>query len=282
MAPGDLRWLLALTGPRVHQANAYQYRLLEIDRELAMRSRAIIERALQGGNALTREELSGRLAAEGIDGVGLRRGYLLIDAELEGVICSGPRRGKRQTYALVEERLPPAPARTREEGLAELARRYVEGHGPAQVVDLSWWSGLTVADARRALESATPPLVRGTIDGRTFWASPDEPAASDDAARAVRLLPNYDELLIAFRDRNDHIDPLLPPPARVAEVVLAHVLTRGGLVVGGYRRREERPSRRLEVDLLVPLDEDEHAAVRREVQRFETFLGRTVEAAGLD
>ena len=282
VAPEDLRWLLALTGPRVHQANAYQYRLLELDSVLRARGRAIIERALRGGHALTRDELADRLAAEGIEGIGLRRGYLLIDAELEGLICSGPRRGRRQTYALVEERLPPAQARTRDEALAELARRYVAGHGPAQVADLAWWSGLTVADARRALESATPPLQREAIDGRTFWAAPDSPPAPAAGGPVVHLLPNYDELLVAFRDRSDAMDPLLPPPARVAQVILAHIVTRNGLGVGGYRRRDERAVTRLEIDLLVALDERERAALRQAVERFGIFLGRPVEMAGLD
>jgi hypothetical protein len=98
--------------------------------------------------ALTRDELGVRMIEAGIEAKGLRLAYLVGHAELEALICSGPRRGKRQTYALVDERIPPAPARTREEALAELARRYVEGHGPAQAADLAWWSGLTVADAR--------------------------------------------------------------------------------------------------------------------------------------
>jgi winged helix DNA-binding protein len=281
VAPEDLRWLLALTGPRVHQASAYQYRLLEIDGALAARSRAVFEEALRGGAALTREELGTRLGEAGIEASGVRLGYLISHAELEAVVCSGPRSGRRQTYALLEERLPPARPRERDEALAELGRRYVEGHGPAQVADLSWWSGLTRADARIALETATPPLVRETNEGRTFYASSDEPAA--DARRPIlHLLPNYDELLIAFRDRTDAIDPELPAPSRVAQVVLNHIVVRNGLVVGGYRRRDERAVTRIEIDLLVGLDSSDRAALRSVIDRFAAFLGRPVETAGLD
>ena len=281
VAPEDLRWLLALTGPRVHQASAYQYRLLEIDRALADRSRAVFESALLGGIALTREELGARLADAGISASGIRLGYLVIDAELEAVICSGPRRGRRHTYALLEERLPPARPRARDEALAELGRRYVEGHGPAQVADLAWWSGLTVADARVALESAAPPLMRETVAGRTFFASPSESGAS--ARRPIlHLLPNYDELLIVFRDRTDAIDPELPSPARVAQVVLNHIVVRDGLVVGGYRRRDERTATGLEIDLLVGLDKGDREALRGVIGRFAAFVGRPVETAGLD
>ena len=281
VAPEDLRWLLALTGPRVHQASAYQYRLLGIDAALANRARAVIEKALRGGVALTREELGVRINEAGIEASGLRLAYLVGHAELEAAICSGPRRGRRHTYALVEDRLPPARPRERDEALAELGRRYVEGHGPAQVADLAWWSGLTMADARRGLESVTPPLLREAIDGRIFYASPTEPLA--EAPRPVmHLLPNYDELLIAFRDRTDAMDPDLPPPARVAQVVLNHVVVRNGLVVGGYRRRDEAAATRLKIDPLVELRQADRAALRGVIERFATFLGRPVETVGLD
>ena len=284
VAPEDLRWLLALTAPRVHQASGYQYRQLGLDPETRARGRAVIERALRDRQYKTREELGRALDEAGLEATGLRLGYFCGDAELEALICNGPRRGKRQTYALVEEWVPPAPARTREEALAEIARRYVEGHGPAQVADLSWWSGLTVADSRAALASASPPLVRETVGEKEYWISPASPGRSAAPLEPphVRLLPNYDELLIAFRDRVDAVDPGLPPPKRVAEVILAHVITRDGLVVGGWRRVGEGQGVRLILDVLVPLDDPERAALGGEIRRFEAFLGRPVEVTGLD
>ena len=278
--PADIRWLLKLTAPRVHQASGYQYRILELDPEVRARSRAVIERVLAGGRSMTREELGRALAEAGILGTRLRLGYMLIDAELEGLICSGPRKGKQQTYALLEERVPPSRPRARDEALAELARRYVEGHGPAQIADLAWWSGLTKADARKGLDLATPPLVREHDGERTFWVSPEEPAATDVDRPVLHLLPNYDELLVSFRDRTDAMDPGLPPPARVAQVILAHIIVRDGLVVGGWRRVDEGPSVRLEPDYLVALDAREQEALGAAVRRFETYLGRPVRWPG--
>jgi winged helix DNA-binding protein len=230
---------------------------------------------------MTREELRRALTEAGVPGTSLRLGYMLIDAELEGVICSGPRKGRQQTYALLEERVPPSRPRERDEALAEVARRYVEGHGPAQVADLSWWAGLTKADARKGLELATPPLVREVIGERTFWVAPDAMRPTADVARPiVHLLPNYDELLVSFRDRTDAMDPGLPPPARVAQVILAHVIVRDALVVGGWRRIDEGSSVRIEPDLLVPLDASSQLALAGAVQRFETYLGRPVRWPG--
>lgn len=259
---------------------------MEIDREVAARARGVLERTLADGRAMTREELGLALTESGIPANGIRLGYFLMDAELEALVCSGPRRGKRQTYALVDERVPAAPTRTRDEALAELATRYVAGHGLAQVADLAWWSGLTVADSRRALAAAEPALRRESVGERTFWAA-DEPApgtAPDEPAGdpVVHLLPNYDELLIAFRDRTDAMDPDLPAPARVAQVILAHIVVRDGLGVGGWRRSDAGAALKVAIDLLVELDERELQALRAQIERLSAFLGRRVEVTGLD
>ena len=282
----DLRWLQALTGPRVHVANGFQYRLQGIDDAEASRARGVFERVLVGGGAMTRVELGRALTEAGVEGAtSLRLGYLVAHAELEAVLCSGPRKGRQHTFALVDERVPPAPPKARDEALAELARRYVEGHGPAQAADLSWWSGLTLRDARRALEAAAPALIRETHGERELWASPTSEAAVEDAPAgepAVHLLPNYDELLIAFRDRTDAVDPALPDAARVAEAILAHVVVRDGLVVGGWRRSDQGTVVRAAIDLLVALDAGERQALEQAVRNLERFLGRAVEATGLD
>ena len=90
-------------------------------------------------------------------------------AELDGLICSGPRAGKAFTYALLEERVPRSQALTRDEALTELARRYFTSRGPATLQDFVWWSGLTTADARTGIEMAGSDLSRHVIDGRVCW-----------------------------------------------------------------------------------------------------------------
>ncbi len=284
VAQEDLRWLLALTGPRVHQASAYQYRQLEIDRPLARRAADVYERVLAGGLAMTKDELGVHLNAAGIPADGLRLLYLILHAEAEAIVCSGPRRNGKHTHALVEERAAPAPARTREEALAELAGRYVAGHGPAQDIDLAWWSGLTLADARRGLATASPALEQETIDGRTFWSSDDDGGvcqAGRSATRAttVNLLPNYDELLVAFRDRREGLDPALPPPARIADEILSHGIVRDGLLVGRWWRTVENGVVTLRLDRRIPLTSVEESLLGAAVERYAAFLGRPATVA---
>src|SRR5215212_10045470 len=103
----------------------------------------------------------------GITLAGTPLALVIMYAELEHVICSGPRRGKQFTYGLVSERAPTARALPRDEALAELTRRYLAGHGPATIRDFVWWSSLTTADVRRGLDIIKArPLEQ---EGRTYW-----------------------------------------------------------------------------------------------------------------
>src|SRR2546428_1952451 len=132
VTPADIRWLLMLTGPRVHVANAHMYRRLGLGRSIFNRSAKALAQALQGGHHLTRNELRAVLQRAGIAvRDNLRMTHLMMRAELDGVICSGPRRGKQFTYGLLDERAPSARTLARDEALAELSRRYFQTRGPA-------------------------------------------------------------------------------------------------------------------------------------------------------
>jgi len=138
VAREDVRWLLRLTRPRVHALNRFMYGKLGLGADVLARGQAELARALAGGEALTRRELAGRLAAAGLPAAGLALGYVLMHAELEEVICSGPRRGRQQTYVLLDDRVPGGgPELPRERALAELAQRYFSSHGPATIRDFA-------------------------------------------------------------------------------------------------------------------------------------------------
>ena len=102
--PADLRWMLALTSPRVNAYNATYYRKFELDDSTFKRSNARLGQVLQGGKAQTRPELESALTGAGIRTDDLRGTLLVMRAELDGLLCSGPRQGKQFTYMLLEER----------------------------------------------------------------------------------------------------------------------------------------------------------------------------------
>ena len=169
VARQDIRWMVALSAPRVHATNAYYYRQSGLDAKMFARGCAMMHRVLEDGEPMTRAELAVALKRAKVPADGLKLAYIMMHAELEGVICSGPRRGKQFTYALLDQRAPASKPLDRRDAVAELAKRYFTSHGPATVRDFVWWSGLTVKEAELGIEAVKPKLQQETIDGRTHW-----------------------------------------------------------------------------------------------------------------
>lgn len=273
--PADIRWMLKLTAPRVNAASAYYYRKLELDDALFRRSDAAIVKALRGGKQLTRAELAKVLNRAGIDANGLRLAYLIIRAELDAVISSGALRGKQFTYALLDERVPKCETLQRDEALAELTKRYFTSHGPALLRDYAWWSGLTLADANAGIEMASPHLDRETVDGKTYWFGKLGTTAKSKSP-TIHLLPNYDEYLIAYKDRGTSFDPSLQKYLRPNDDVLnAHIIVLNGQVIGGWRRTIKNDEVTINAKLLLKLSKAEKGALRLATKRYGQFLGKS-------
>jgi Winged helix DNA-binding domain len=276
VTPADIRWLLALTAPRVRAGTAYYDRLLELDSAVLSRSRKTLERALEGGKTLTRKALSAALECAGVAASGQRLSHLMMHAELDGVICSGAMRGKQHTYALLEERVPPAKPLSREESLAELTRRYFSSHGPATVRDYTWWSGLTAREAREGIALVKPALVQESIDGLTYWFAPSKTAAPPSAPTA-HLLPNYDEYLIAYKDRDMVVKSTGNGPMRLeGRDTFAHFLIVDGRLAGIWRRTITRGAVVVETAPRRRLTRDGTRALAAAVERFARFVNAPV------
>ena len=279
VVPDDIRWLLALTAPRVHAFNAHYYRRSKLEDATLARANDIIGNAVTGGRHLTRLELEFVLERSGIPrNDGLRSGLILMHAELDAVICSGPRRGKQFTYALLAERAPQARHLERDEALAELTARYFTGHGPAQVHDFAWWSGLTVADAKAGIEMVKPQLASEVVNGKTYWfsqhCSPLTPAP-EPSPRAY-LLPTYDEYGIGYKDRKDIIDPEhtdQADPYKIPGTPYFSMIAIDGKIVGFWKRTLHKSEVAIETHIFKPLNEAETHALTQEIDRYSRFLG---------
>ncbi len=278
VTPADLRGLLVLTAPRVRAASAGRSRDLGLDEATYVRSNAAIAAALRDGAQLTRPELGQALADAGIPPDGQRLPYLLMRAELDAVICSGARRGKHHTYALFDTRVPPAPAPDREVLLAGLARRYFTSHGPSTPHDFAWWSGLTIADARAGIALNGAALAREEVEGRAFWYDPQS-TPPRGRTPVVHLLPNYDELTVAYRDHGPSFHPDVR--GRGPGDLLANVIAVDGLVVGGWRRTLTKRAVIIDVTWCLPLEEAAEAGLAAAAERFGAFLGLPVVFHGL-
>jgi hypothetical protein len=201
----DYPWLHALTVPPLFTGNARRLAQEGVSADAAELGVATIERALAREGPLTRDQLRDRLDAAGVRTAGQALVHILALASFRGIIVRGPMVRAQQAFALVQDWLP-APDREpdRRESLAELARRYLAGHGPADDRDLAKWAGLPLRDAREALRSIGPELedwngllrLRGSAHEVEGWPRP-------------RLLGPYDPLLLGWRDRGpivgDHL-----------------------------------------------------------------------------
>src|SRR6266700_1626114 len=278
VSPADIRWLLALTAPRVLAASAYYNRKLELDDAVFRSTNAVLTNALQGGKQLTRDELASALRQAGIVTQGEQRvTYIVMRAELDGIICSGARRGKQYTYALLAERAPQARILDRDEALAELTMRYFMSHGPATVQDFVWWSGLTVIDAKAGLEMVKPQLVHEVVDGQTYWFSPSTPLVQD-LSQAAYLLPNYDEYTVGYTDRSAIFDVLHTNKLDPRGGLLANAMVLDGQVIGTWRRTFKKNTVVIEVNTFVPLSNTETRAFAASANRYGAFLTMSVNS----
>jgi hypothetical protein len=276
VSPADIRWLLALTAPRVHAVNAYWYRKLELDDAIIMSSNAVLAKALQGGKQLTRPELVSVLQQAGTATDDLQRfTYIMMRAELDGIVCSGARRGKQFTYALLDERAPQTRTLDRDESLAALARRYFTSHGPATLQDFVWWSGLTVADARAGLEMVASQLMHEVVEGQTYWFSTSTPLAYE-LSQSIYLLPNFDEYTVGYTDRSAVFDVSDLTKFDARGNVLNPTIVLDGRVVGTWKRTIKKDTVMVTPSLFAPLNEVETRSFIESTNRYGAFLDRSV------
>jgi hypothetical protein len=271
VTPADIGWMIALTGQSIHRRMAVYDRQLGLDSAVFKRAARVCERVLRDTNYLTRAELGTHFQRAGLPSSGWALGHIALYVEAEGVICSGPRRGKQSTYALLAERAPNALELSREEALAELARRYFRSHGPATLRDFVWWSGLNTPDAKRALEMISTRELK--VDGKSYWTIG---AAASRVRPTVHLLPIYDEYIVAYRDR----DAVPQGPARVPSrtsgyVQFQHALVIDGQVAGTWRAAPKGKGVDVRIAPLRPLTSAEGRAIKRETNRYRRFVGVT-------
>jgi hypothetical protein len=275
VTPADIRWMLALSAPRLQAVHASIYRKLELDPRTLRRGRTVMERALRG-KSRTRAELRSILERAGIRTDSLRLVHLLLYSELEGGIVSGPRRGKQLTWALLDERAPGAKPLDRDESLGRLTRRYFSSHGPATLRDYAWWSGLTVPDAKRGIDIVKADLSESAVDGLSYWSFRASRARARKPPSSGHLLPNYDEYLIAYKDRG-------PVVAGAAWTAFSHSLLLDGRLAGTWRRTYTRDTVAVEVEAVLYRrpSKAEARAIAGAAERYRRFACAPVVLSGI-
>jgi len=268
--PQDIRWMLQLTAPGIYRYAAHYFRSLELDQRLLRRCSKLIGKQLRDRNHCTRAEIGAMLEKAGIPAEGQRLGHIMIHAELEGLVCNGARKGKQHTYALLEERAPATAALTRDEALARLALRYFGGHGPATEKDFSWWSGLSLTDARKAIALNKGELLSDRyLDTEVWFVSP----AATLSGPGLWLLPNFDEYTVAYSNRNMLLDAANKASlSRAGSVIFSNTLVVEGKIAGTWKRSRTAGAVHIDVTPFSPLTPAQHRLLARQEERLRQFL----------
>ncbi len=235
VAAEDIRWMLDLTAPQVKKQYLSMCNTLDVDGKALKSYNKTIAKALKDNKHLTREEIMQRLKLKGSYTNDVRPALIMMNAEQEGIVCNGPMRGKQFTYALMDERVPDAKKLIKEEALEKLAARYFRSHGPATLQDFTWWSGLSVADSKLALELTKHNLHSVGVGGLVYWFYEPHLSAALDTD-SVHFLPAFDEFLISYKDRTASIPVTHQPNAFTRNGIFKPVIVANGKVVGTWKR----------------------------------------------
>jgi hypothetical protein len=273
----DVKWMLKLA-PRMLAQNKRRLEQLEIDAKLLVHSESLIRSAMQDKGRISRPDLMQLLESAGI-GTKNQRGYQLLWCLAQsGLICLGPMEGKQQTFVLLDEWVREERELSREASLAELAKRYFSGHGPATLHDFAWWSGLTIGEARQAVEAAQGALDSEKIEGRAYWTGKEAAFEFEDRS-VVCLLPGYDEYLLGYKDRSavlaaEHA-PLIVP---VHNGVFAPMLVVDGQVAGTWKRTIKKGGVNMTIRPFAKLGCPEEAVIEA-ARQFSQFVGLPLSLA---
>lgn len=266
VAPKDIRWLLALSGPRVHNFNKSYYKSFGVA-DVLTKSIKIISKQLEGKNYLTRPALNEHLKRNKIvtDGIGLS--LIMMYAELEGIICSGPKQGKQFTYALLDEIVPSQETASREELLADLAYNYFSTRGPASIQDFNWWSGLGMKEAREGAAMVEKKLESFLHNGQQYLFRPKK-LKDITNLQTTFLLPDYDEYGISYKDRSAIFTGKSKHPSTAAYF---HMIVTNGIVGGTWKATEKGGELVITINPATPPGKTTQKAIEAATERYIQF-----------
>jgi hypothetical protein len=263
IASEDYPWLQALTTPPLMKASTRRLAQEGLPPAVAERAVEIVRRALADDGPLTREALRDRLQRADIPVAGQALIHVLFRAAIEGLVVRGPMTGRRHAYVLVRDWLPAAdePA-DRDAALAELARRYLSGHGPADERDLARWAGLPLRDARTGLSAIAGELrdePGGLVDLRARGRKGRVPPP--------RLLGPWEPVLVGWCSRT-------PVLGEHDATVVTGGLFRGFAMVGGRGVATWRlTDRAVAIEPFAPISDADGRVLRDDAAALTRFLG---------
>ena len=263
----DLGWILSLTAARMLSGADKRRTDLGISDAVIARAAEIALAELAGGRRLRRKELFAHWADEGLLAHAQTGYHLLGRLCQEAILVLGPLDGTEQLVVSYADWVPAPRVLTRDDALAELARRFFLSHGPATAADLARWASLTLTEARAgaaAVRDEFAVVEFGGVEHLMDPALPDLLAAHRRDALRLRLLPGFDEYILGYVDRSFAV------PAAFADQIVPGgngmfrpTIVKAGVVIGTWKRAGTKAKPRIEAGPFAELSPTDHAAVER-------------------
>jgi hypothetical protein len=271
----DIHWMLALSAPKILSSMKSRHKAMELSEATLRQTNSLIEKALAKNKSLTRDELVEEIHKAKIKTDNNRLSHILFCAELEGIMCSGPSKENKQTYALISERAPKKKNLNRDESLAELTKRYFTSHCPATIQDFAWWSNLNLTEIRKAVDSMRSEFDMETI-GSQQYLFPHSFKHSDEKP-SLYLLPAYDEYLISYKDRSSSLSLIHNKRAVSDNGIFYPPVIVNGQVAGLWKRRSQKDKIIVETDFFNKPAKSIRTQISAKSEEFGHFLGKDTE-----
>ncbi|WP_337967826.1 winged helix DNA-binding domain-containing protein [uncultured Flavobacterium sp.] len=276
VASDDIYWMLDVSAPQVKRFTASAAKKYGYDDKKLDQVNSQIEKMLSGNNHLTRDEIMQELNIKKTSNEDFLSAAIMMNAELDGLVCNGRMKGKQITYSLLEERvIKPKNKLTKEEALAKLALRYFKSHGPATLLDFSWWSGFPPTTCKLTINAIELQLNSIEIDNQTYWFGNDISVESD-FRESVHFLPAFDEILISYKTREASILSEHQSKAFTNNGIFKPIILENGKVIGTWKRTIKKDHAKIETQFFHETENHKKAILFEELKAFENYLGTKI------
>jgi hypothetical protein len=272
IAAEDIYWMLKLSGPQVKRFTTSAARKYGFDAKKLDQANSVIEKILSGNNHLTRDEIMQELNIKKTSSEDFLSAAIMMNAELDGLVCNGKMKGKQITYALLEERVSkPKSKLTKEEALAKLALRYFESHGPATLLDFSWWSGFSPKICKSIINAIELQMPSVEINSQTYWFV-NQSTTSNSNHKSVHFLPAFDEILISYKSREASILLEHQSKAFTNNGIFKPIILEDSKVIGTWKRTIKKDVAKIETQFFNETETSKKEILFEGIKAFENYL----------
>lgn len=276
VSPRDIYWMLHLSSSKIRSSAKARHKQLELTGPIIKKAEQILEKSLFKEKSLTRDEISEEFHKSKIKTDENRLSHIMLCAELDEVVCSGPTKKNKLTYSLLAERVPHRIELSREESIAELTRRYFLSRFPATLNDFAWWSNLSLTEARAGMDSVKTDFMAETIDSVKYWI-PESYSIKSFKRPSVQILPAFDEFLISYKDRSSSLSLIHNKKTISDNGIFRPPIVENGQVAGLWKRTIWKNKVIIETSYFTPQDPSIRILIEKNIMKYGQFLGKDPE-----